>query len=68
MALGLIEEESDAIAEETQTNIGFSYVADEEHHTEAFRRMTEVKQSLKIATANLKSSANITSAAIGKRA
>ena len=30
------------------------YVADEEHYTEVFRRMTEVKHSLKIATANLK--------------
>ena len=32
----------------------FSYVADEEHYTEVFKRMTEVKRSLKIATANLK--------------
>ena len=54
VALGLIEEESDAIVEEAQTDVGFSYVADEEHYTEVFRRMTEVKHSLKIATANLK--------------
>lgn len=32
----------------------FSYVADEEHYTQVFRRMTEVKNSLKIATGNLK--------------
>ena len=37
-----------------QTEEGFSYVADEEHYTEVFKRMTEVKRSLKIATANLK--------------
>ena len=37
-----------------QTEKGFSYVADEEHYTEVFKRMTEVKRSLKIATANLK--------------
>ena len=30
------------------------YVADEEHYTEVFRRMTEVKRSLKIATVDLK--------------
>ena len=30
------------------------YVADEEHYTEVFRRMTEVKHSLKIATGDLK--------------
>lgn len=54
VALRLIGEESDAIVEETQTDVGFSYVADEEHYTEVFRRMTEVKHSLKIATANLK--------------
>ena len=37
-----------------QTEKGFSYVADEEHYTEVFKRMTEVNRSLKIATANLK--------------
>lgn len=31
-----------------------SYVADEDHYTQVFKRMTEVKHSLKIATANLK--------------
>ena len=30
------------------------YVADEEHYTEVFKRMSEVKRCLKIATANLK--------------
>lgn len=32
----------------------FSYVADEEHYTQVFKRMAGVKNSLKIATANLK--------------
>lgn len=31
-----------------------TYIADEEHNTQVFKRMTEVKRSLKIATANLK--------------
>ena len=53
-ALGLIQEEPDPIIEESQTEGCFSYVADEEHYTEVFKRMTEVKHSLKIATANLK--------------
>ncbi len=53
-ALGLIKEESDSIAEEPQTEDYVSYVADEEHYTEVFKRMTEVKRCLKIATANLK--------------
>ena len=39
---------------ETQVEDDFSYVADEEHYTQVFKRMTEVKHSLKIATANLK--------------
>ena len=33
---------------------GVSYVADEEHYTEVFMRMTGVKHSLKIATGDLK--------------
>lgn len=37
-----------------QTEDCVIYVADEEHYTEVFKRMTEVKRSLKIATANLK--------------
>lgn len=53
--LGLINEEgADSIAEEPQTKDCVSYVADEEHYSEVFKRMTEVKRSLKIATANLK--------------
>ena len=32
----------------------FSYVADEEHYTQVFKRMAVVKNSLKIATGNLK--------------
>lgn len=54
VTLGLIQNDSDSIVEDTQTEDGFSYVADEEHYTEVFKRMTEVKHSLKIATANLK--------------
>ena len=52
--LGLIKEEADVIVEETQTEDGFTYVADEEHYTEVFRRMMEVKRSLRIATGDLK--------------
>ena len=48
--LGLIHEEAGSIEEVPQTEDGFLYVADEEHYTEVFRRMTEVKHSLKIAT------------------
>ncbi len=33
---------------------GFSFVADREHYTKVFKKMTEVKKSLKIATADLK--------------
>ena len=54
-ALGLIhKEEPDDIVEESQAVGGVSYVTDEEHYTEVFKRMTEVKRCLKIATANLK--------------
>lgn len=53
-ALGLIQEESKTIFEEPQTETGISYVADEEHYTQVFKRMTEVKRSLKIATGDLK--------------
>lgn len=52
--LGLIQKESESIVEEPQTEDFVYYVADEEHYTEVFKRMTEVKHSLKIATANLK--------------
>ena len=50
----VLEELSLPIFESTQDEEYFSYVADEEHYTEVFKRMTEVKRSLKIATANLK--------------
>ena len=53
-ALGLIHEEPELISEEPQAKDGVSYIADEEHFTQVFKRMTEVKSSLKIATANLK--------------
>ena len=53
-ALGLIQEETDSIVEEPQTEDGLCYVADEEHYTQVFKRMTEVKRSLKIATGDLK--------------
>ena len=52
--LGLIKEDAGPIVEEAQMEDGFLYVADEEHYTEVFRRMTEVKHSLKIATGDLK--------------
>ena len=54
VSLGLIQEESDSVEEVSQAEDGVSYVADDEHYTQVFRRMTEVKHSLKIATANLK--------------
>ena len=58
-ALGLIQEETDstfegATPEEDQTENTISYIEDDEHYTEVFRRMTEVEHDLKIATANLK--------------
>ena len=53
-ALGLIQEETDSIVEKSQTEEGFCYVADEEHYSQVFKRMTEVKRSLKIATGDLK--------------
>lgn len=52
--LGLIQNESESIVEAPQMKNGISYVADEEHYTEVFKRMTEVKRSLKIATGDLK--------------
>ena len=52
--LGLIRDESSPTYEESQVESCASYVADEEHYTQVFKRMTEVKHSLKIATANLK--------------
>lgn len=52
--LGLIQNESECIVGEPQTEEGVLFVSDEEHYTEVFKRMTEVKRCLKIATANLK--------------
>ena len=58
-ALGLIQEETAHTSEVVKSEDGqkednFTYIADDEHYTEVFRRMTEVKHDLKIATANLK--------------
>lgn len=52
--LGLIRDESSPTFNEFQIDDCASYVADEEHYTQVFKRMTEVKRSLKIATANLR--------------
>ena len=52
--LGLIQQEAGLVIENPLIEDGVSYVADEEHYTQVFKRMTEVKHSLKIATANLK--------------
>lgn len=54
VAMGLIRDESSPTYEELQVETCATYVADEEHYTQVFKRMTEVKHSLKIATANLK--------------
>ena len=53
-SLGLIRDESSPTFDVFQFESCASYVADEEHYTQVFKRMTEVKHSLKIATANLK--------------
>ena len=52
--LGLIKNESVTRVENAHIEDGVSYVEDEEHYTMVFKKMTEVKHSLKIATANLK--------------
>ena len=53
--LGLInEEENRPMYEVCQIEDRVSYVADEEHYTQVFKLMAEVKHSLKIASANLK--------------
>ena len=54
ISMGLIQEEPDSMIEELQTEDCVSYVADDGHYTQVLKRMTEVKSSLKIATANLK--------------
>ena len=53
-ALGLIRNECGSIVEEAQTEDSVSLVVDEEHYSEVFKRMTEVKRYLKIATGDLK--------------
>ncbi len=53
-ALDFVLGEEEPISENTQAEVCFSFVSDEEHYTKVFKRMTEVKRSLKIATANLK--------------
>ena len=53
-ALGFIKEKNETVFEEPVTENCATYVADEQHYTQVFKRMTEVKRSLKIATANLK--------------
>jgi excisionase family DNA binding protein len=52
--LGLIRDESSPSFDESKVESCASYVADEEHYTQVFKRMTDVKHCLKIATANLK--------------
>ena len=42
------EEQSSPVFESPQEEEYFSYVADDEHYTLVFKRMTEVKHSLKI--------------------
>ena len=54
VALGLLQEETETTEKVSQEENCVAYVSDEEHYTQVFRRMTEVKRSLKIATANLK--------------
>ena len=48
------EQETKPMHEVTQIEDRVSYVEDEEHYTQVFKLMAEVKHSLKIATANLK--------------
>ena len=53
--LGLInEEKSKPMNEVSQIEDRVSYVADEEHYTQVFKLMAEVKHCLKIASANVK--------------
>ena len=53
--LGLIkEQEAKPLLEVSQIEDRVSYVEDEEHYTQVFKLMAEVKHSLKIASANLK--------------
>ena len=53
--LGLINEEKvKPMRKESQIEDRVSYVSDQEHYTQVFKLMAEVKHSLKIASANLK--------------
>ena len=52
--LGLIRDDSSPTFNESSIDDCASYVTDEEHYTQVFKRMSEVKHSLKIATANLR--------------
>jgi len=52
--LGLIQENKNSTIVEPRVVDCVSYIADEEHYTKVFKRMGDVKHSLKIATANLK--------------
>lgn len=54
VGLGLMKEDSEEVEDESLDENRFMYVADDEHFTQVFRRMTEVKTCLKIATGNLK--------------
>ncbi len=49
-----VELEEEPLAKEVLKEDGFSYIQDEEHFTSVFKKMTEVKKSLKIATGDLK--------------
>lgn len=51
---GLIKEKDKPVIEKPHIEKDITFVVDEEHHTQVFKRMTEVKRCLKIATANLK--------------
>lgn len=51
---GLIKEKAKPVIEKPQIESGISFVVDEEHYTQVFKRMKEVKRSLKIATGDLK--------------
>lgn len=51
---GLIKEKDKHVIEKPQIENNISFVVDEEHYTQVFKRMTEVKRSLKIATGDLK--------------
>lgn len=52
--LGLIKEEVKPMHKVSQMEDRLSYVEDEEHYTQVFKLMAEVKYSLKIASVNLK--------------